>query len=273
MSISVIITTYNRPDALKQVLLGLAGQTRLPDEAIVADDGSGPATRQTIGAIASALPYRLVHVWQPDEGFRAAAIRNKAIAASMGDHLVCLDGDCIPDRHFIADHLALAEPGSFFQGKRVLVERDLAATFTHEDVGRRRRLCKWALGGHLGNSWHLVRLPRFPAFYSRRLTGIRSCNMSFARRDIEAVNGFNEQFEGWGREDSELALRLFQLGLKKKTHPFMAVCYHLWHRQWPRDHLAVNDDRLREAVARGAFFCPKGLNTHLGIVSTPLNDK
>lgn len=259
MSISVIVTTYNRPEALKQVLLGLGAQACLPGQVLVADDGSAPATRAMIEALLPGLPFHLVHVWQPDEGFRAAAIRNKAIAASTGDYLVCLDGDCIPDPHFLADHLALAEAGSFFQGKRVLVDQALSPAFRYSDVSRRSRLFKWALAAHLGNPWHLIRLTWWPALYSTRLSGIRSCNMGFARQDIVAVNGFDEDYVGWGREDSDLAQRFFNHGLQKKEHPFMAVCFHLWHADHDRGGLADNDKRLAAVRASNRSRCANGL--------------
>ncbi len=115
MKLSVIVTTYNRPDALKKVLEALVAQTRIPDEILVADDGSGPGTEAMLTAFENRSGPVFFHIWQRDRGFRAALARNKAVAVSSGDYLVFLDGDCIPDRHFISDHLALAEPGCFFR--------------------------------------------------------------------------------------------------------------------------------------------------------------
>src|SRR5690349_4398794 len=122
--ISVIVTTYNRPDALEAVLAALAQQTDRGFEVVVADDGSCPAT----GALVEDLRLRLGglslrHVWQPHRGFRAAEIRNRAILASQGEYCIFLDGDCIAPSTFISSHRRLAEPSWFVTGNRVLLSR------------------------------------------------------------------------------------------------------------------------------------------------------
>ncbi len=259
MRLSVIVTTYNRPDALSQVLKGLAGQNRRADEVLVADDGSGPETARLIQSIQSSTNMELIHVWHEDLGFRAAAVRNKAILQSKGDYIVLLDGDCIPDPHFLADHERLAEQDRFFQGKRILVEKVLSEKFTAAMVRRKLELIGLTLAGKLSNAHHLIRLPAFPARSSTRLKGIRTCNMGFFRQDIFAVNGFNEGFTGWGREDSELAVRFFKYGLKKKEHPFMAVCFHLWHAENDRNRLNINEQLLKQAINKNEYYCEQGL--------------
>jgi glycosyltransferase involved in cell wall biosynthesis len=259
MKTSVIVTTYKRPNALKRVLEGLRHQTVLPNEVIVADDGSGPDTGEMIDRQRIGSPYLLHHIWQEDRGFRAARIRNKAILRSRGDYLISLDGDCVPGKHFIADHLKLAEKGCFFQGKRILVGKSLAPLFTHKDANSVGKLLKYAFTNRIRNSHHIIRMTRFPSIVSTSLKGIKSCNMGFFRNDIFAINGFNEDFVGWGREDSELAVRLFVFGLKRKGHPFMAICHHLWHEQDNRDRLSINDELLRMTVQANGYICSNGL--------------
>ena len=121
MPVSVIVTTYNRPDALAATLRGLADQTYRPFEVIIADDGSTGETADFIREIADSFPVPLNHVWHPDRGFRAAAITNKAIATSSGDYVILMDGDCIPRRTFIEWHNRLAEPGWMVGGNRILL--------------------------------------------------------------------------------------------------------------------------------------------------------
>ena len=261
MKLSVIVTTYNRPDALKKVLEGLYVQTREPDEILVADDGSGPDTRAMLAGFRHRPGPAVFHVWQKDLGFRAARARNKAVAATSGDYLVFLDGDCIPGPHFMADHLALAEPGCFFQGKRVLIEKDLTPRFGVADTRSLGRLVRYAVMAKLGNAHHIFRLPMLPGMKNRRLSGIRSCNMGVFKTDVIAVNGFNHDFEGWGREDSEFVVRLFKWGLVRKEHPFRAVCYHLWHRENSRTRLADNDRLLENALAADTHVCRNGLDS------------
>jgi glycosyltransferase involved in cell wall biosynthesis len=260
MKISVIVTTYNRPDALKRVLDGLLCQIRLPDEIIIADDGSGSSTKILVQPYLNHTQIRIRHVWQEDKGFRAARIRNMAIAASNGDYLILLDGDCIPEKHFVMDHLDLAQKGYFFQGKRIIVNQSVEKKFNHRTCNSKIRLMVHALKKEISNCHHIFRFPFFPSYTTSKLSGVRSCNMGVFRDDIWAVNGFNHDFEGLGREDSELVVRLFNYGLKRKENPFKAICYHLWHYENKRNCLEKNDRILKKAIDSGSFFCKSGLN-------------
>lgn len=257
LRLSLIITTYNRPDALRRVLEAVAEQSRLPDEVLVADDGSGDSTRACIEAFRLRMPFPTSHVWHPDDGFRAAAIRNRAIRTARHDYLIFLDGDCIPERHFIRDHHRLMADGCFVQGGRVLLDRSISAHIHHRFIQNRR--FRLFFSKHVGNRHHLIRLPWLPPSSNRRLSGIRSCNIAFFKSDLYAVNGFNEAFTGWGREDSELVARLYNAGRRRRTHPFAAVCFHLWHPALNRSRLAVNDQLLAETVRSRACRCRQGL--------------
>jgi len=259
MQISVIMTTYNRPDALEKVLSGLCQQTLLPYEVLIADDGSTPETETLVHKVSVSAPFPVRHVWHADQGFRAAAIRNKAIRRSTGDYLVLLDGDCIPDGHFIADHSHLARRGYFFQGKRILIEQHATPGFRFADTAGTMNKIRLFFSPGIGNRHHLLRVPFFPATSSRSLGGVRSCNLGLFRDDLFAVNGFNEEFTGWGREDSELVARLYNYGLRRKNHPFVAACYHLWHPENDRSRLAFNDALLEEGVVSDNYYCQKGL--------------
>ena len=259
MNPSVIVTTYNRPDALAKVLNGLARQTHVAGEVIVADDGSTDATRSVIEQMESGLPYPLTHVWHADEGFRAAKIRNDAIRRATGDYIILMDGDCIPNRHFVADHVRLARSGCFFQGKRVLVEKTIADEFDWPQANSIGNLFKHIIGGGLSNPHHVIRCPWLPSLPAPGVSGTRSCNMGIFKSDLLAVNGFNEDFVGWGREDSELVVRLYRQGLNRRTHPFMAICYHLWHEENDRTRLAKNDALLNTVAASGTSYCPNGI--------------
>jgi len=255
---SLIITTYNNPIALKKVLNSILSQTRLPDEVLIADDGSDKDTSHTAEKFSEISPFPVVHVWHEHKGFRAAKIRNEAIKKSSGEYIILLDGDCIVSRYFISDHLLLAEKGYFIQGKRVLVGKEDEAAFNHEHANSSMTLIKMALTGKISNVHHLIRLPRMFLIKNKRLKGIKSCNMSFFKKDIIIVNGFNEDFEGWGNEDSELACRFFKYGIVKKVPPFMAICFHLWH---PTNRVIPdrNKQLFLEAIASKGYFCKNGL--------------
>ncbi len=257
IDISVIVSTYNRTSALARVLAGLVAQIRPADEIIVADDGSTESTRACIEEMQRRAGIKMTHVWQPDEGFRLAKIRNAALRICKGDYVIFLDGDCIPDPHFIADHERLAGEGYFVQGKRILVDQAWSDHFTHQTVaGHRARLL---FSRHLGNRHHLLRIGWLPPLTNTRLSGTRFCNVAIFKKDLFSVNGFNQAFQGWGREDSEMVVRLYKYGLTRKEHPFAAVCYHLWHPENDRTQLAVNDRLLAQAQAAGTYLCTDGI--------------
>jgi len=261
MKLSLVINTFEQPEYLARVLAAVAGQHRRPDEVLLADDGSGPATRELFAGWAARQTFRTAHVWQAHEDFRRARILNDAIARAGGDYLVFLDGDTVPHPQFLADHGAAARPGFFVQGHRALIEQRAAAWFGRNSFAadRRRALLQNQISG-LKNAF------RWPLALSRtkpHLRGIRGCNLAIWREDLVRVNGYNEDFAGWGREDSELAARLFQAGRRRLDLRGRAVCFHLWHPPASRANLAANegvlDKTLRENIAR----CEHGLDGHL----------
>ena len=259
MKTTVIVTTYNRPEALEKVLEGLFNQTLPPGEIIVADDGSGSETKNVVKISSDRPGCPVHHVWHEDLGFRLAEIRNKAINRSLGEYIISIDGDCVPEKHFIEDHVAFAKKGYFFQGKRVLVNRKFTDSFSYKDADSGVKLLWQALLGNISNAHHIFRIPAFPAGSKTSLGGVRGCNMGFFREDLVAVNGFNQDFTGWGREDSEIVVRLYNYGLKRREHPFRAICFHLWHEENNRESLALNDEILEKATKSGSYICANGL--------------
>ena len=272
MKLSVIVTTYNRPDALKKVLDGLIHQTRRPDEIIIADDGSGEETAAMVAPYLARKDIRILHVWQEDDGFRLSRSRNKAILASSGDYIVIMDGDCIPESRFIEDHEALAEEGCFFQGKRVLVNEPVEKTFVFRHIDSVTRLLWYALTGKISNFHHIFRIGFFPSYRTTKLSGVRGCNTGFFRKDLFAVNGYNQEITGWGREDSEIVIRLYNYGLKRKENPFRAICYHLWHPENSRNNLHKNDEIMEDTRTVGGYTCRLGLE-QLGNIRIAGNEK
>ena len=260
MRISVIVTTYNNPGYLKRVLDCFPAQRRIPDELIVADDGSGPETGECVSAFARKSAFPVRHVWHEDKGFRLAGIRNEAIKAAGGDYIVIMDGDCLPGRHFVSDHTRLAMRGFFVQGKRIMVGQKASQNISHEKINSILPTASMLFSGEISNSHHLFRLPWLPPLTKTALRGIKGCNMAFWRDDLLAVNGYNEAFSGWGREDSEIAVRLYRYGLKRREHPFMACCYHLWHPDNSRDTLTYNDRILEDTMKSHSFRCSLGID-------------
>jgi glycosyltransferase involved in cell wall biosynthesis len=254
--ISVIVTTYNREDALEAVLRSLSRQTDTRFEVVVADDGSRPATAGAIESWMSRLNVPLRHVWQEDLGFRAAEARNRAIRASVGNYCVFLDGDCIARPDFVAAHRALAEPGYFVAGNRILMsralsERVLAGGIEPESWGLKQLLAQcWR--GDVNRMAPLIGLPLGPLrkLGGRRWQGARSCNLACFRTDLERVDGFDAAFTGWGGEDSDLLVRLIRSGVRRKDGRFATGVLHLWHSERDRSLLPDNQTKL-DLVAHG----------------------
>ncbi len=254
--ISVIVATYNREDALDAVLRGLSAQSDPGFEVIVADDGSGPATGGVIEAWAPRIGHRLVHVRHEDRGFRLAEIRNRAILASAGEVCVFLDGDCIPRPGFVAAHRRLAEPSWFVAGNRVLLSEAMTTRILRDRIEPERwALRSWAsprLKGEINRLLPLVSLPLGPL---RRVAGgawrsARGTNLAIRRSDLDQVDGFDAAFSGWGREDSDIIIRLMRIGIRRKDGRFATAVLHLWHPDNDRSRLAENEGML-EAVIRG----------------------
>ncbi len=258
--VSLLISTYERPDALAAVLRSVGRQTVRPDEVIVGDDGSGPETKRVAeDAAARGLP--VTHAWLPHDGFRAGRMRNHAAARATGRYLVIIDDDIALHPRFIEDHLAAAREGYFVQGSRALLG-EVPARLVVERGGSWPGL----LTPGVGNRKNLLRSPFLARLFSRDaggLRGIRTCNFAVWREDFYRVNGFNEDFVGWGREDSEFVSRLFNAGVKRRNVRFLALGCHLHHPPRSREALAANDGILAASLAAGAVRCERGLNLHI----------
>jgi glycosyltransferase involved in cell wall biosynthesis len=269
MHIAVLLTTYNRPDALAAVLEGYLAQSDRNFELIVADDGSTDDTRRVVDAFKSRAPFPVTHVWHEDRGFRAAAIRNRALAATSADYIVFSDGDCVPAPRFVAQHRRLAERGWFVAGNRIL----LSENFTRRALRDELPIHEWALSAWLGawlrrdiNRWlPLVALGE-RAFRKRapqRWEGVKTCNLAAWRDDLLRVNGLDESYSGWGLEDSDLVIRLLHAGVKHKSARFAAPVFHLWHAENDRSRLAENRRRLDALINSQRTTAELGVNRYL----------
>ena len=260
---SVVITTYNWPQALELALQALARQDLLPHEVVVADDGSRDDTRAMLERVAKGYPVPLRHSWVEDKGFRVSLARNRAIAATSGDYVLLLDGDMVAHPRFVADHVWAAKPHTFVQGMRVLTDEE----------GRERLLSHEAdqLGFFdrgLTRRRHTLRIPPLAALSLRTTEGqsgnaIKTCNQGWWRDDLVKLNGFDERFEGWGREDKDLAVRAFHAGLKRRSLRFAGLATHLYHPERHEEGASPNDGLLADTRATSRVRSPLGLDRHI----------
>lgn len=272
--ISVIVTTYNREDALAAVLRSLARQTDPDFEVLVADDGSGPTTAALVEAWKAKVGHRVEHVWHEDKGFRAAEIRNRAILAARGRYCIFLDGDCIVRPDFVATHRRLAEPGWFVTGNRVLLSRELTDKVLREDeTPEQWTLRRWLaerFRGGVNRLSALLHLPLGPLRRMRRKAweGARSCNMGIWRADLDKVDGFDADYSGWGKEDSDLIVRLLHAGVQRKDGTFATGVIHLWHKEADRARLSANEQKLSDIISSDDFRAKRGLTALMPAVRT-----
>ena len=267
---SVIITTYNNPAFLARVL---ACPILAQVEVIVADDGSGAETAALIQQVQSQRVASghapLLHAWIPDEGFRAAAARNAAVRLATGDYLIFIDGDCLPMADFITQHIALAQAGYWVTGNRVMLREaytkqvleqnidvtalsysDFKQLKKHKHIKRLQPLWRWPTQGWCA-AWRTLQ--------PRKWKNAKTCNLGVWRSDFEQVNGFDERYVGWGREDSDLVVRLINAGVFRKDGRYATGVIHLWHAMNDRAPLPENNERLRRVVAEKLVLPQVGL--------------
>ncbi|MDD2653095.1 MAG: glycosyltransferase family 2 protein [Sulfurimonas sp.] len=261
MTTSLIITTYNWPQALELSLKSILGQTKKPDEIIIADDGSTDDTKNLIEQISNGCDIKIIHSWQEDNGFRAARSRNLAISKSNCEYIICIDGDMILDKDFIQDHLKCKSKGFYIQGSRVL----LSPRLTKEILLKKEFKAPTLFSKEIKNNLNGIK-NKFLSFFicsksSRNHKGVKSCNFSFYKDDFLKVNGFNENFTSWGREDSEFIERLYNIGIKRKNLKFAGIQYHLYHNEGSSS--SSNDSILKNAIEKKLQWCENGINKHL----------
>jgi glycosyltransferase involved in cell wall biosynthesis len=265
--ISILVTTFDRPDALDAVLRSLAGQRDRDFEVVVADDGSGPETAALMERWKLDIGVPLGHVWHEHHDFRAGEIRNRAIRASRGDYCVFLDGDCLVRPDFIAVHRRLAETGFFVTGNRALLTESLTKTV----LAQRLEPEGWSLAdwikqrssGGLNRLAPVLRLPLGPLRKMRPQAweGARSCNLAVWRNDLDRVDGFDAAFSGWGKEDSDLLVRLLHAGVRRKDGSYATGVLHLSHPAADRSQLAGNERKLEQVIASGRVRAERGISS------------
>jgi glycosyltransferase involved in cell wall biosynthesis len=244
LKVSLILTTYNWPEALAATLSSVLRQTYHRFEVIVADDGSAPQTADTIRSILGSAPIPWRHVRHEDNGIRQARIKNLAVKYAGGDYFIFIDHDVVLHPEFIRDHVGNAGPSCFLQGKRVFLSPELTDRLI---TGARQALpSPWARG--LENRKNGFRSPVLAKWLNREKkfqVTLRGCNLSMSRNAFITVDGYDERFDGlWGREDSDICYRLFNSGQRIKNLWLAGLQYHLHHPSIKRK----GRDRLDEEL-------------------------
>ena len=261
MKIALLISTYNWKEALSLILEGVKKQTRFPDEILIADDGSQDDTKQLIDQFRKEISIPVKHIWQEDKGFRKSAILNKAVAQTDADYIIQIDGDCVPEKHFIEDHISSASAGLYLFGARVNILPEYV-----DNVLRKRKVDFNPFSKEIKNRTRAFRFKILAFLFKPRhkiSSKLRGCNMSYWRQDFLAINGYDEDMEGWGREDSEMAIRLHNSDLKGKRLRYCGIVFHLYHKEAPRTSFEKNDKIENVTKSKKNIWCENGINKHI----------
>jgi len=261
MKTSLVISTYNWPKALNVVLKSVLIQEVLPDEIVIADDGSTEETRSVIQHFIKQCSIPTKHIWHEDEGFRKSTILNKAIKEASGNYIIQVDGDCILHKNFVEDHITNIEKGTYLFGSRVNIKKEAAFSILENEIIGFKSKDK-----SIRNKTRAIYSPFLSKAFTKNDTlseKYRGCNTSFFKSDFEAINGYNENFTGWGREDSELALRLHNFGLKGKRLRYCGIVYHIYHKELSRKQLQVNDSIEKATILEKKTWTENGYNKHI----------
>jgi glycosyltransferase involved in cell wall biosynthesis len=258
--ISILLATYNWPQALKLCLEALATQTDKDFEIIIADDGSTKDTCELIEGIKVLHPISITHLWQEDRGFRKTQILNQAIAAAHSNYLIFLDGDCIVQPDFVARHRALAQQGYLVTGSRVLLNESLTKQLLSwprwNFKNFNSNLLSYRLSGGINKYWPLkIKLGNgawrdYKKFVWRRIKG---CNMACWKADAEAINGFDESMTGWGHEDADFVFRLQRHQIKRKSGSWSTEVLHLFHHIHDQSNAEENARKVRAMIQAKAL--------------------
>jgi glycosyltransferase involved in cell wall biosynthesis len=271
-SVSIIVSTYNRPQELQLCLLSLAAQSVLPDEVLIADDGSTDETRRTIELFRDSenCPFVLKHIWQEDSGFRKPRILNETVRNASGYYLIFIDGDCMAHREFVRSHLLYAEPDAMLGGKRVDVGPNLSQSLLDKQSILSSLTLPLLWSSVIGDSRKVEEALRIELPFLRRLLhrdlitadGIWGCNFSAHKDLFYAINGCDEDFLDGSVEDNDLGVRVLNRRGKLKSVRALAVVFHLWHpSSWSfhNEKYLHNKKILQQRIASKEARCVNGI--------------
>ncbi|PXV58449.1 hypothetical protein CLV62_14718 [Dysgonomonas alginatilytica] len=261
MKTALLISTYNWKEALSLIFKSIEEQTQLPDEILIADDGSREDTKIIIDKFRQIVPTPIIHVWHEDIGFRRSMILNKTIAQANADYIIQIDGDCIMHKDFIKDHISNASPNTYLYGSRVNIKSQyiekviktehIKFNFASKEIKNKTR------------ALHISALSKLYKPHTEVSSKIRGCNLSFWKNDFITINGYSEDFEGWGMEDSEMIQRMHNNGILAKRLRYSGIVFHMYHKSASKDNASHNNTLLLMTRKSKVVTCEKGINQYL----------
>lgn len=261
MKTALLISTYNWPEALELIFLSIKKQSIFPDEILIADDGSNEKTKTVIDDFKKQTNFNIIHVWQEDKGFRKSMILNKTIAVSKADYIIQIDGDCIIHKNFVKDHIKNCRKKHFLFGSRINILAPYVNKVLNEKITSFTIFSK-----EIKNKTRTFYLPFLSKFIRPQKTiskKFRGCNVSYWRNDIISINGYNQDFEGWGSEDSDLAIRLLNNGIAGKRLKFCGILFHIYHKINSKNNVEINNEIEQNTIKNKITKIEKGIDQYL----------
>jgi glycosyltransferase involved in cell wall biosynthesis len=263
---TIIIAFYNRLDYLQLILAGLENQTFENFEVIIADDGSDSKTVSALKILTSQSSLNIKHIWHEDKGFRKNKILNQAILKSTAPYLIFIDGDCIPHKEFVSEHVKNAKEKRVLTGRRVNLSQKISGNLTPDLVKSDFLDSGFLLllrDGLFGESKDVekaiyIRSAAIRNILNSKKRGLLGCNMSVYKNEILNINGFDERYEAPSvGEDTDLQFRFELNNMTIKSLNQIAIQYHLYHEIQARPPQNI---RLFEEVKKsGKAYTPYGI--------------
>lgn len=253
---SLLISTYNWPEALDLCLKSVMRQAVFPKEILIADDGSGAQTRQLIERYQEMGRVNIKHIWHQDQGFRLAEIRNKAIAQAQTNYIIQIDGDIILDKHFVQDHLVVAEKNCFVRGTRGHIEESSV-----RELLETQRIHLTAFSKGIKHRFNTLRIPALSWLLTkkeRKGGNVKGCNLAYWKDDFIRVNGYNNELQGWGHEDEEFTTRMANAGILRKKVKLRCVQFHIFHPLASRAQENQHEQAITALSRSGRSTCSNG---------------
>ena len=269
MKISVIVPIYNRLEHFRALFICLLRQNRQIDELIITDDGS---SQQILDYIADLIPkasFKIKHIYQEDKGFRKTRALNNGVINSEGELLVFCDQDLIFGEEYIEymeknikkGCFLLCRPISINEEEKDIILKKIELSNKYEEL--LKALPKNYLES-VNKTLKTDRKRRILNILKLSKRGIKLVGMSYAvmKSDYLKVNGYDENYNGWGEEDDDFGNRLYVAGVKGKELKTPNMQIHLWHYSDPTKKHSMNEEyyykRKREIFSNKNYFCKNG---------------
>lgn len=246
ITVALLISTYNWPGALELVLLSILKQSQIPNEIVIADDGSTFETKSLIDAYKVKFSIPIKHIRHEDKGFRKSLILNTAVKSITSEYIIQIDGDIILHPEFIKDHMKVSMKGYFVQASRSMINE-----VKSKEILKTKKTDFSFISHGLYNRFNAIRIPPISNIFQYDTSDpyhIKGCNLGYWKEDFITINGYYNGFEGWGAEDYEFGARLIHAGVKRKKIKLMAICYHVFHKINSRANTDANDKIYNKTI-------------------------